>query len=110
MFGPREDEELCAAVSSRDVSAIERTSKQLQANHPSASFSRATIIAIDERNLEALGNLLQYGLPDEDIAQAAAASENIRVVQMMFDHGWHVDRPLCGGRIPSMLRYLCHPI
>lgn len=110
MFGLREDEQLCAAVTSRDVSAIERASKELQPNHPSASFSRATMTAIHGMNLEALGHLLQYSPPDEKIAQAAAASENTRVVQSILDHGWDVNRPLCGGQVPSMLRYLSHPI
>lgn len=105
MSEPREDEQLCAAVISRDASAIERASKELQDNHSSPSFSRATITAIDEMNLEALSHLLQYSPLDEDIAQAAAASESTRVVQLILDQGWDVNRPLCGGQVPSMLSF-----
>ena len=105
-FGPREDEQLCDAIRSRDMLATKRATEELQAKHPSAGLSYAAKIAIDERNIEALEYLLDRSEVNQDVAYAAAASEDRRVVRIMLDHGWDVNRSLGGGSIPSMLRYL----
>ena len=104
-FGPREDEQLCDAIRPRDMSATERATVELQANHPSAGLSYAAWVAIDERNVEALEYRLDRSEVDEDVAHAAAASEDRRMVRLTLDHGWDVNRPLDGGKIPSILRY-----
>jgi hypothetical protein len=83
---------------------IMHASYQLQTEHPSVSLSRAMITAIHEVNLEALKYLLERCQPDEDVAMAAATTEDTRVVQSILDHGWTMNRSLCGGQIPSVLR------
>jgi hypothetical protein len=104
MFGSRQDEQLYTAVRSRNMFAVMHASYQLQTEHPSVSLSHAMITAIHEGNLEALEYLLQRCQPDEDVAMAAATTEDTRVVQLILDHGWTINRSLCGGQIPSMLR------
>lgn len=105
MFDPRPNEPLCSAIRSRDLLAVRHEIDELQTKHPTDSFSIAMVTAIHEMNLEALGDLLKHGHIDEDVASAAASSEDTQIVQRILDHGWDIDRPLCGGQIPSMLRY-----
>lgn len=83
---------------------IMHASSKLQTEHPSVTLSHAVINAIHERNLEALEYLLERCQPDEDVAMAAATTEDTRVVQLILDHGWTMNRSLCCGQIRSMLR------
>jgi hypothetical protein len=83
---------------------VMHASYQLQTEHPSVSLSRAIITAIHEGNLEALQYLFERCQPNEDVAMAAATTEDARVVPLILDYGWTMNRSLRGGQIPSVLR------
>jgi len=97
VFEQRKDEHLCAAIQSHKISAVECTTNQLLAEQPGTSFSHAMIVVIEEDNFAALEVLLGFSPPDKDVARAVAASKNTQLVQSILDHGWNIDKALCGS-------------
>jgi len=55
------------------------------------------IVVIEEDNFAALEVLLGFSPPDKDVARAVAASKNTQLVQSILDHGWNIDKALCGS-------------
>lgn len=104
MFEPRPDEALCRTVRSGSPADVERAIDEYMAVDPPTTLSMAMIAAIEEARPEVLQLLLRHGHPDEDVAQAAARSENTDIVGLILDSGWDVNKPLRGGQIPSILR------
>ena len=103
---PRVDEQLCTAVRSRNMPAIMHESHKLQTEFGPLAICPATITAIQEGNFEASEYLLERCLLDEYVVIAAAMTEDTRVVQLILDHGWSINRSLRGGVIPSILAYI----
>jgi hypothetical protein len=81
-------------------------SHKLQTELGPAALCPATITAIQEGNLEASEYLLERCQLDDHVVIAAATTEDTRVVQLILDHGWSINRSLRGGVIPSILVYI----
>lgn len=62
------------------------------------------VTSISTRDIHALSLLLSYGEVDEEVAETAATSESIELVQVVLSHGWPINHALRGGSIPSILR------
>lgn len=102
---PRVDDNLCAAVRTGNIQNVQQAIEELE-DHACwpVSLSRAMTSSIETTNIPALRFLLSYAAVDEEVAEAAAISENISIIQVILDYGWPINRALRRGMVPSILR------
>ncbi|KAF2214446.1 hypothetical protein CERZMDRAFT_83143 [Cercospora zeae-maydis SCOH1-5] len=101
---PRADHRLCSAVRAGSIPSTQQAIEELKNAGWPVPLSRAMVTCIETTNFPALLLLLSYGAVDEEVAEAAAMSENIHIVQVVLEHGWCINSALRGGTIPSILR------
>ncbi|KAF2774510.1 ankyrin [Teratosphaeria nubilosa] len=99
---PGADDMLYSAVQNRDLFDVQQAINDLKEPHR-PTLSRAMIASISTSNIPALLLLLSHGELDEEVVEAAAASENIQLVQVILEHGWPINQALRCGSIPSIL-------
>lgn len=105
MFEPRPDDDLCRIIRSGTLPDIKDAIQEFLIEDHNTSCSTAMVAAVEARKIEALEVLLAHSEVDEDVVQAAALSEDTSIVELILDRGWDVNMPLCGGQVPSLLRY-----
>ncbi|CAK4005537.1 Hypothetical predicted protein [Lecanosticta acicola] len=103
-FSPiRPDDALCCSVIDGDLPGIEDDILSLIAKNPIAGLTRAITLAIRMKNVSAFSLLLKHAEVDDDIAEAAAQTEDPDIFQVILDHNWPIDRNLRRRSIPSLL-------
>lgn len=101
---PRADHKLCSAIRAGSIPSTQKAIEELKNAGWPITLSQALVTCIQTTNVTALLLLLSYGAVDEEVAEAAAISENIDIVQIVLKHGWPINGALRGGTIPSILR------
>lgn len=104
--GSQPDDELCCSVLQGDLSSIQSDILSLTATSPTAGLGRAISFAIRSRDVDALRLLLKYAEVDDTVAEEAARTEDVHLVEVILDNAWPIDRSLRQGSIPSILRYV----
>ncbi|EME46947.1 hypothetical protein DOTSEDRAFT_149481 [Dothistroma septosporum NZE10] len=108
---PRVDDDLCAAVRIGRIHGVQQAVEDLKVYDGwPILLSRALVSSIETTNFPALRFLLSYAAVDGEVAEAAAISENISIVQIILDHGWPINRALRGGMVPSILSLAIHNV
>ncbi|KAM3423037.1 hypothetical protein BST61_g506 [Cercospora zeina] len=102
---PRADHRLCSAVRAGSIPSTRQAIEELKNAGWPVTLSQAMVTCIETTNVPALLLLLSYGAVDEEVAEAAAVSENIHIVQVVLEHGWCINSALRGGTIPSILSF-----
>lgn len=104
--GSQPDDELCCSVLQGDLASILSDILSLTAKSSTAGLGRAISLAINVKDVDALRLLLKYAVVDDTIAEEAAQTEDVHLIEVILDKDWPIDQSLRQGSIPSILRYV----